>query len=62
MIDEAYCGFCNGTARQVEMFRLIISPPGEEGDERSQMMFCHGACLDRALHPEMWRHPDLLDE
>jgi len=62
MIDEAYCGFCNGTARQVEMFRLLISPPGEEGDERRQTMFCHGACLDRALHPEMWRHPDLLDE
>jgi hypothetical protein len=33
------------------MFRLFLSPSGEEGDERSQMMFCHGACLDRALHP-----------
>ncbi|HEY7990877.1 MAG TPA: hypothetical protein VID77_05750 [Stellaceae bacterium] len=62
MEDEAYCCFCMGTALQVEMFRLVISPPGEEGSERSQMVFCHGACLDRVFHPTMWRHPDLLDE
>ena len=62
MTDEAYCCFCFATAPQDEMFRLFLSPPGEKGDERSQMMVCHGTCLDRALHPEMWRHPDLLDE
>jgi hypothetical protein len=62
MTDHAHCGFCNATAPQNEMFRLIIYPPGEESFERSQMMYCHGACLDRVLHPEMWRHPDLLDE
>lgn len=62
MTDHAHCGFCFATAPQNEMFRLDVAPPGEEGYERSQMMFCHGACLDRALHPKMWRHPDLLDD
>jgi hypothetical protein len=62
MTDQAHCGFCFATAPQDEMFRLVIAPPGEEDGERSQMMFCHGACLDRVLHPKMWRHPDLLDE
>ena len=62
MTDQAYCCFCFVTAPQDEMFRLFLSPPGEQGNERSQMMFGHGACLDRALHPEMWRHPDLLDD
>jgi len=62
MSDEAYCGFCFECGPQDEMFHLLITPPGEEENERSQMMFCHGARLDKALHPKMWRHPDLLDE
>ena len=62
MDDEAYCGFCFAPGKQAEMFRLVICPPGEEGLERSQAMYCHGACLDRALHRQMWRHPDLLDD
>jgi hypothetical protein len=60
--EEAYCGFCFATAPQSEMFCLVIWPPGEKEGERSQSMYCHGACLDRALHPDMPRHPDLLDD
>jgi hypothetical protein len=62
MDDEAICCFCNIPARQIEMFCLVIYPPGEEGNERTQQVFCQGACLDKALHPAMWRHPDLLGD
>jgi hypothetical protein len=44
------------------MFCLVIYPPGEEGNERTQQVFTHGACFDKALHPAMWRHPDLIGD
>ncbi len=62
MSDQAYCCFCFQFADQAEMFFIDLSPPGEAAGERTQQMFCHGACLDRALHPQFPRHPDLLDD
>jgi tetratricopeptide (TPR) repeat protein len=44
------------------MFFIDLAPPGGTPGERTQQMFCHGACLDRALHPQFPRHPDLEDD
>lgn len=41
------------------MFFVDLWPPGSDAGERSQQMFCHGACLQRALHPLFPGHPDL---
>jgi hypothetical protein len=60
--DQAICCFCNTAGRLVDLFCLVIYPPAAEGNERSQTVYCHGGCLDRVLHPDMFRHPDLLDD
>jgi hypothetical protein len=61
MSDQACCGFCAEYANQADLFFLAVWPPGAEDGERSQQMYCHGACLDKALHPLFPRHPDLLE-
>jgi hypothetical protein len=58
MSDEAYCCFCFEASLQAEMFFLNVWPPGAVDDERTQQMFCHGACFAKALHPSF---PGLLD-
>ena len=60
--DQAICCFCNRPAPLAEMFCLGLYPPSEEIGERSQMLYCHGECIDRVLHPAIPRHPDLLDD
>jgi hypothetical protein len=61
MTDRAHCCFCLEVSPQAEMYFVNLWPPGSLDDERTQQMFCHGACLARALHPAFPGHPDLPD-
>jgi len=58
-VGPAVCCFCNSPGAYREMFSIGISPPGQDGSECVQGLVSHGACLDKALHPEIWRHPAL---
>ena len=58
MKDDAHCSLCFEVSPQAEMYFLNLWPPGLADGERTQQMFCHGACLAKALHPSF---PDLLD-
>jgi hypothetical protein len=40
MTDRAYCGLCFATARQDEMFRLVICPLGEEQFDGQSAQIC----------------------
>ncbi|HEV2532362.1 hypothetical protein [Phenylobacterium sp.] len=58
MSEAAHCCFCFGVSPQDEMYFLNVLPLGSVDGERTQQLFCHGACFAKALHPSF---PELLD-
>lgn len=56
-VAEVMCCFCGDGLYFDEAFQLAISPTVDTGEV--QAVYAHKKCLDKVLHKDIVRHPDI---
>jgi hypothetical protein len=58
-MEMATCAFCGRPIEVAFAVTVVLYPPSV--DEKSQTLYCHGACLAERLHSSIPLHPSCDD-
>jgi len=59
-LEMVTCCFCSGSLSEPSAILMMIYPDSDR--EESQGLYAHRRCLSSRLHPDIPRHPQLLED